>query len=206
MELHSIVDAVHVGLGKGFVNVQSLMARLPYVTPTVTNKAFYTDPRYYPTYFHLGRSLKPRSLLSMSLGGGLSTACFLLGDSEARDVLAYQRPIDGYYSPRMAKHNIRQAYKKTLDVFVGDALSQEFQNKLRADSWEAVIIDEECKYDDYLSLLRTVWPHISENGVIVLDRINYHKPAGRACKDFCNEINRNSAFIHSKYGVGLIGK
>ena len=202
----SIAEFVNVSLNKRLVSPQSLMSRLPYVTSSATSRSFYTDPLYYPAYYHLGKCINPKSCVSLNLGSGLPIACFLLGSKGTEDVLTFQYKVDGLHYPRLAKHNIRQVFGKKLVIYFGEFLDQEFQVKLMSHKWECVLLDQEMSYDDCMLYLRVVWPQVDDGGLVILDYINYNTAVGRAYCDFCNECNRDGVIVNSKYGIGLIKK
>jgi hypothetical protein len=138
----------------------------------------------------------------MTLGGGLSLASFLLGNKTAERVLAFEATGDEFYSPRLSK--VRCAYRKRFGVRVGSPFEDHFQEGLLSDKWDLVLIDKEMTYDDHMSYLRMVWPQMSQDGWLIMDRIYYHKPAGRALHDFCRTYNKDPSIIKSKYGMGIV--
>ena len=197
------IDALNADIKKCSILPSSLMSRLPYVTASTTSRSFYTDPFYYPAYYHLGKHLNSKNIVTFSLGTGLPIACFLLANKGTENVLAYQKN-DDFYSPRMPKHNIRRVYKGNLNIHVGEFLDEEFQKKINEYKWDAVFIDNELPYDDYLMYLRAVWK-VTE-GYVFLDRVNSNSQAERAYHDFCRECNRDEMIIKSKYGIGVVEK
>ena len=76
--------------------------------------------------------------------------------------------------------------------------------KINEYKWDAVFIDNELPYDDYLMYLRAVWK-VTE-GYVFLDRVNSNSQAERAYHDFCRECNRDEMIIKSKYGIGVVEK
>jgi len=139
------------------------------------------------------------------LGSGVSLGCFLLGCKTVKQIFAFESTEDDY-SSRMPKHNIRSVYRKKLDIHIGSPFDEAFQRRFLANHWDLVLLDKEVPYDDYLAYLRLVWPEVSQGGWLVMDRIYYHKPAGRALRDFCKTYNKYLPVIKSKYGVGLVCK
>ena len=202
----TLVESVNADLKKGLVTPQSLMSRLPYVTSNSYLRSYYTDPLYFPAYYHLGKHLDPKSCVALTLGSGLPISCFLLGSKVTEEVLAFQHKAESLHFPRLAKHNIRQVFDKKLDIHFGEFLDDGFLAKLTEHKWEVVLLDQELTYDDYLMYLRRVWPQVDSGGLVVLDMVNYNKTCGRAYQDFCNECNRDGIVIKSKYGIGIIEK
>lgn len=206
MNLEELTKSVNYDLGKGLISAYNLVSKFPYVTDNVTRRSFYLDPYHFPVFYHLGKKLSPKNVSSLSLQGGISLSCFLLSCGSVENVLAFQRKANDFYSPRMAKHNIRRVYKGRLKTYVGGLFEEEFQKNFFSSSWDIVFLDQELTYDEYLKYFRLAWSGIPDHGLLIIDKINYFKSANKAVQDFCKTCNRDFGVIDSKYGLGLVRK
>lgn len=204
--MKNLVESINQRLTNGYIPAKRLLSRFGHVTSSSTRRAFFTDPCYYPFYYYLGNEWNPKSILDMSLGGGLSLGCMLLGTQAAERALGFQKENEDFYSLRMAKHNIRNVFSGKFDAYVGSLNDKPLQSCIKSFSWDAIIINEMLTYDDYLSYMRFLWPHLADKGLVIIDHVNYHKPSGRAYYDFCKMFNRDNWLVDTKYGVGLVQK
>ena len=78
--------------------------------------------------------------------------------------------------------------------------------KLSADKWVLVIVNEEVGYDRPMPYLVLLWPHVSLDGLVVMDYVVRHQPAKQAFHDFCKAKGREPVEIPTRYGVGIIQK
>lgn len=194
-------------LSSCLVPASILTNKLKYVTKDSYSRSFFGDPRYYPFYYYFGDIVKPKSILDMTLGNAVACSCLIMGSRDVQNVLAFQKVMgDSFYPLRLAKHNIRSIYRGKLQVHAGDLTNNRMKDGISSNRWDAAILNSEMSYDEYLSYLRFIWPHISENGILIMDYINYHKASGQAYIDFCKTANRTPVTIHSKFGVGLLQK
>ncbi len=201
-----ILNRVNGKLQRRLMTGQMLLNRFRLLDETSRQSSAYTDPIYVPFYFYLGEELKPLSLVEMGFRLGLCSGNFLRSCKSVEYFLAFQEKTDEYYSPRLAIHNVRDYYKKGIEVHVGKVLDHEFTNKLGSRKWDLAIVNEEKNYDTHLSYLELLWDHMNYDGSIVMDFVGYHEPARRAYFDFCKRKNREPQVIKTRYGVGVMTK
>lgn len=164
----------------------------------------FSDPRYLPFYYYLGCVLPARNLFQIGFRLGLSTACFLQGCRTVQKFFGFQRKSpDDFYSPRLARGNVRDHFSGQYGNYVGEFLDLS-SNKEFDDKWDVVIIDDETSYDRHLEYLDMSWRRLSAGGVIVMDYLDGHTAAGAAFRDFSKTNNRVPIKFQTRYGAGLI--
>jgi len=205
MDIEGLIETVNREIKSGFVPPRALTSRLPFVTRYLRRRSFFDDHKHFPAFYYLGRALQPQSVLSMPLGWGLSTSCFLFG-CKPEYVGVFYHQSGNNSTIRMAIHNVRRAYRKKLAFYDGRLNTKGVDSLLCSSKWDAVLIDEDMSYDDYLAYIRITWPHISDNGVLIINYVNYDNAAGRAYEDFCKTNHKPQLYVKSKFGLGLVFK
>lgn len=193
---------------RSLLPAQILTSKFPYTTSSSRLRSYFNDPSYFPTYYYLGRVLNPKNILDVNLGNAIPLACVIAGSDAAENVAGFQHlsEDDTYYSVRMAKHNLRRVYKGSVGLHAGYFGDKDFDILINLQKWDMIILNCEITYDEYLTYLRILWRNLADGGNFIVDRINYHKPAGKACVDFCLSLNISFNKVASKYGMALISK
>lgn len=168
--------------------------------------AAYNDPRYLPFYYFLGTQVQPESLLEIGFRLGLCSGCFLKGCKTVKKFLGFQEKTEEFYSPRMGRANVKCNFKGEFHVHVGSVSDDGFAERLKATSWDCVILNEEAAYDKHRLFYDLLWPELKLGALIISDYINRHRATGQAYLDFCKAKNREPLVIGTRYGVGLIQK
>lgn len=168
--------------------------------------AAYNDPLYVPFYYWLGTFAQPKSLIEIGFRLGLFSANFLRACKTVQLFLAFQEKTEDYYSPRLARANVKSHYRRKMFVHVGNIHDERFEFLLKQTVWDLVIINEEVSYDLHRLYLDVLWSKLSIDGLICMDYIGRHKPAKDAYYDFCRTKSRDPVLIATRYGVGLIKK
>jgi predicted O-methyltransferase YrrM len=166
----------------------------------------YNDPKYVPFYYWLGTFVQPKTLIELGFRLGLFSATFLRACKTVERFLGFQEKTDQFYSPKLGKANVRDHYKGTMDVYVGMIHDEVFEHKLKETEWDLAIVNEEVGYDKHREYLDALWSKLRLDGLIVMDYVTRHKPAGEAYFDFCKAKNRDPITIDTRYGVGIIRK
>jgi predicted O-methyltransferase YrrM len=182
-----------------------LLNKFRFIDEGSRQTAAYSDPRYIPFYYHLGKFIQPKTLLELGFNLGLFSGCLLKSCKSVEYFVGFQEKTPEYYSPRFGIKNVRDEYKNALDVYIGSIVDDEFAAKLKK-GWDLVIVNEKLGYDKHLSYLETVWPHINLGGVVVMDYIASHDPAKEAFHNFCKISNRKPITFTTRYGTGIIQK
>lgn len=164
----------------------------------------YTDPHYIPFYYHLGKFLKPTSIVEVGLRLGLVGAAFLTSCQTVEEYLTLQWSNgEEYYSSRLAKANIRDHYRGLLYTHAGSIDNEEFASRLESRTWDLAVVNDELSYDDQLLVLETLWPRISPGGYLVCDYVKSHPPVRKAWDGFCASRRLKPEFIDTRYGVSI---
>ena len=199
-----LITTINKKIEDGFLPVNALLSKFQF---NEKPQSYLTDPRYLPLYYYLGQESSCKNLLEIGFGSGLVSGCFLLGSKTVEKFLAFQPVVnDEYYSLRIGKHNIANCYRQKSCIHFGDFAEASFIENLTSTKWDVAIVNVNSAYDQYLFYLRSIWPNISDNGLLILDQINSHKSAEQSCLDFAKVNHREVFRFKSKYSAALIVK
>lgn len=202
-----LLDKVNSKLRKQGISSSVILSRFRMINEESRKTSAYTDPRYVPFYYYLSQEIQPKSMIEIGFRLGLLSGTFLMGNKSVEYFLAFQKASeDEYYSPRLGKRNIQDNYKGEFDVYVGDITDERFEQIFNKRMWDLLIINEETTYDRHMQYLEFAWDEMNSGGFIIMDYVNYHKPAGKAYYNFCKAQSRDYIVFDTKYGVGLIEK
>ncbi len=198
-ELQSALDAV-------LVHPRVLLNTSRLINESDRRAAAYTDPKFIPFYYHLGKILKPKAVLEIGFRLGLTAAALNRGCQTVEHYLAVQETSDQFYSARLAKANVRDHFRGHLYTHAGSVDDDGFSALSFVREWDLVIVNDEVGYDRHLLFLETVWPLIPLGGWLVCDYVESHKPAKKAIEGFCKARNLHPEFVGTRYGVALVQK
>lgn len=207
LTLNELSDNISKRLNQGLMNPQNLLSRSRFIDESSRKTSAYSDSNYLPFYYYLGSLVTPKTLIEFGLNLGLTGSCFHKSCHTVETHLALQEPLkDEYYSPRIAKANIKDSFKNKLYVHYGMLSDKCFCDIMDCFVWDIAFINEELSYDTHKLYLETIWSRMELDGLIVMDKINKHEPAKKAFLDFAKIKNRDYSIIKTRYGVGLIQK
>lgn len=206
IDLLEVQRKISVLLDKEYVGGKVLLDKMAMVNESCRRSPAYTDPRYAPFYYHLGKFVSPKNMLSLNFGLGLLESSFLTSCKTVEYIMAFRRPSDEYYSPRMGVRNLKINYKGSIDFYINNIYDDEFVEKISPIKWDMVIINEEMTYDDHLAHLEFMWPFVAENGVIVTEYVKRNESASDAFFAFSESVNRAPLAFETRYGTGILQK
>lgn len=204
MDLKELKNQLDADLNKSIISSSILLGRFSLIDDSAKIIGSYFDPRYFPFYYHLGKRITPKTLLHFGFGIGLESGIFLMGCKTINSFLAFQDPLEGYYSPRIGMKNIKRVYKNQSDYIVGSI--KEDLDKLKQNRWDVAIVTDIKKYDELRYCFDKIWDSINYNGLMIVDHITHEDSNRRAFEDFCKITNRDSVSVDTRYGVGIICK
>jgi len=182
-------------------------------SPASRNESFYI-----PLYAAV-RLLRPKIVVETGIHRGVSSLFILqaLEDNDYGNLYSIDLPGAEY------KINEKKIEKSTLSVTkVGICVPSTLQKrwtKILGDSKKKLPIllqklktvdlflhDSNHSYEHMMFEFRTVWPYLSDNGILLADDVNWN----RSLLDFSNQVERPSTIllkdIMSKYKFGFIIK
>lgn len=193
-------------LDKEYVNGKVLLDRMAMVNESCRRAPAYSDPKYAPFYYHLGKFISPRNLLSVNFGLGLLESSFLASCKTVKTILAFRAPSSEYYSPRMGIKNIKLNFKGNIEFYLHNLYDDEFMEKISPIKWDMVIINDEMTYDNHLAHLEFIWPFIAEDGMIVTEYVKRNESASDSFFAFSESVNCTPLFFETRYGTGILQK
>lgn len=206
MNLSEIIPALKLRLAKQLVPARILLDKFRIIDESSRKTSSYTDPKYMPFYYYLGTTIRPRNMLDIGLNLGLLSGCFFKGCKSVERCLAFQQKDKDYYSPRLARANIKSCYKKSIDFYYGELTDLEFSKKLSRYKWDFAIINQDRDYDYLRSCLDLIWTHLNLDGIIAVEYAESPTQLKKAFSDFCKIKNREVQVLPTRYGTGLIQK
>jgi hypothetical protein len=199
-------EAVATRLARGLLTGSAVLSRFRLLDEASRRSVAYTDPRYVPFYHHLGQEVRPRTVVEFGLRLGLTSGTLLRSCGSVEHFLGFQEPPDEFYSPRLAAHNLRSAFRGDTQIFVGRPDDPRLEALLAARPWDIALVNEEREYDAHLLYLDLIWKHLALDGSVLVEHARSHPPAGRAYHDFCKRVNRDPYVFNTRYGTGVITK
>lgn len=202
----NLIETINNKLKSQTVPSSVILSRFMMLDESSRNSYTYTDPKYIPFYYYLGSQIQPKNFCEFGFKLGLCSGVFFLGCHSVENFLAFQHVSNEYYSSRLGVRNIKQFYKKSFQLHVGEISDSNFQDKFHAHDWDLISINDQVSYDQHMAYLNLSWEKLNEGGMIIMDYINSHKAAAKSYNDFCKLVRREPIFFKSKYKVGLIQK
>ena len=207
LNFDSIQKEIKELLRKQLVNGKILLQDCKLVDENSRRSPAYSDPLYVPFYYHLGKFINPKNVLSLSFSLGLLEKCFFMSCKSTEYLLAFHQFDEKvYFSPRMGFYNIRLSYKGDFDFFEGNMKNDDFHEKISQKKWDLIFINEENNYDYILYMLEISWEHLSEDGCIVLDNALDLKAVKQAYFSFADSVGRKPNLFETRYGTGILFK
>jgi len=201
-----MIDNLNLDLSKQLINSKVLLQDFILADESSRKSSSYSDPTFAPFYYYLGKYVMPKSMLCVGLRLGLLTGCFLKSCKTVEDILAVEKVKESYYSPRIARKNIKNNYKGNFEFQMFDS-SDSFESVISKKNYDIVIVDEEFDYDKGRILLDMVWNKLSDDGIIVMEYLSgVEKNNGIIFEDFAKVHNRDVVNFKTRYKVGIIRK
>lgn len=206
IDLSFLKSKLDADLSSRKVSGRTLLDRFSVIDNDSRKTAPYLDHKYAAFYYHLGKYIKPNSVIEIGFSLGLLSCCLFVSCKTAKHFLGYKESSPDYVPIRLGKRNIRSVFKGDADFYVGRMHNQEFDDIFSPNSWDLIILNDETVYDKHLEYLDFIWPQVSENGLIIAEYINRHAPAKEAFLAFCESKNRIPIFFETRYGTGILQK
>lgn len=205
VDVHKLKSDLDRAINDQLMSPKFLLSSCRLIEESSRLSSAYTDPRYLPFYYHLGKLVSPVNVVEFGFRLGLAGSCFLRSCGSVQKYLAVQEPDKGqFYSPRLGRANVKDRYKKELNVHHGLISDNNFLNNIGLVRWDLALICDEVGYDRNMSYLDLLWGRLASGGLIVMDHLSKHEPARKSFSDFALANNREPVFIKTRYGVGII--
>jgi hypothetical protein len=206
VDLATLKGLLDHDLETGTVSGRAVLDRFRVIDEESRKTAAYLDHRYAPFYYHLGKRIRPKSLMEIGFTLGLLAGPFFVSCKTVERFVGFKEPSKDFLPTRLGKANIRQVFKGQAEYCVGNLYDSEFAHIFSPNSWDCIILNDETVYDKHLEYLDAVWPCLSEGGLIVAEYIDRHAPAGDAFLAFCESKNRRPQVFATRYGTGIVQK
>ena len=206
MELRELEEKLESDLNRSIISSSVLLDNLSVIDERNRTLGQYVDPRYAPFYYHLGKYLKPKTLVEIGFGLAFFSTCFMKSCRTVEEFFGFQEEAEGFYSNKFALRNIKKVFDGKFYYHYGQVLDDMFRLKIDQNKWDLALFNEECEYDKHMFHLDVVWSHINDGGYIVMDYVNSHDHASKAFANFCKIENRKSIIMETRYGVGIVQK
>lgn len=205
-DISKIVSIIKNKLEKQLIPAKILLDKFKAIDETSKHVSAYTDPNYAPFYYYLGTQIEPRNFVEIGFKLGLLSGCFFQGCKTVNNFLGFQQKTDEFYSPRMAKSNVKRFFKGNFDFYLGNLTDEDWINHFSKNNWDLVLINEQNNYDFYRMCLDIVWDKLEYGGLIVIEYATNHEPCKKSFSDFCKIKNRENCVVRTRYGTGIVQK
>lgn len=165
----------------------------------------YIDPNYSGFYYHLGKFLKPSSMMEIGFDLGLLSGSFLTSCKTVNKFFGLRESTNEYVSMRLGKQNIKKAMKGERDFYIGSVYDKQIELFLLG-GYDLILITEQKSYDKHLEYFDFAWSNLSENGVVVIEYLDGNISAKKAFMAFCKSKSREALVFKTRYGTGLVQK
>lgn len=202
----SVADEVGSKMLRGFISPRALLSKMSVVDNANRTSTVYQDPNYLPFYFHLGRTLDPRSVFCLGVELGLQVGCLLEGCAAPQRAACLQPKSEGFYSPRIALSNIKSATNRRfpVSIHVGE-VGDEQVSSLKSEKFDLAMIVVPMPVDSLMDSMEFCWSALREDGIMVVDMLD-EKKTGLVFSDFCRARNLPHHILKTRYGTGIVGR
>lgn len=206
VDLHELKSRLDHDLEGQTVSGRTILDRLRVIDEESRKTAAYLDHRYAPFYYHLGKYIRPKSLMEIGFTLGLLSCSFLTSCKTVEEFCGFKEPSQDFLPLRLGRANVRLVFKGNASFHVGNPYDQHLSHIFSPNSWDCIILNDETVYDKHLEYLDVVWPCVSEHGLIVAEYIDRHAPARDAFFAFCESKSRQPVVFATRYGTGILQK
>lgn len=189
------------------VSPRVLLDRLNLLDEASRKTSQYQDPNYFPFYYHLSKSVHPKTIFQVGFDLGLPLCCFLAGCDSAEKVIAFQKRDGSFYSPRIAVSNIKIVRRSglSLDFHLGDFLDESLESMISV-GLDLAFVTCHVKDEELNDILYLTWKHMNLDGVLVVDHMRSNPKVFDVFKSFCKTQNREYVFFETRYGTTVVRK
>ena len=205
-DLVKLKENVEKDLSKQLIGSKILLDKFSLIDEDSRKSAAYLDPNYTCFYYHLGKYINPEFVCEFGFDLGLLSACFLTSCKSVKHFFGYKKLSEEFSSMRLGKSNIRLVFKGQRDFYTGNSFDQEFIDIFSPNSWDLVILNCEDSFDKHLEYLEVIWPHLSENGLIIAEYNDRNIQGREAFLAFSESKNRKPVKFQTRYGTSVLQK
>lgn len=163
------------------------------LNPGFRESPIYSDPTYYPFYYHLGSQLNGNPLRVAQIGHqfGLVGMAFMAGfHKDCRwEIFDETLEFKNVINMNISKHGSVEVCFNPMRTFC-----EERQRDL-------TLLTRECSKEDYRQHLESLWNGLKLGGLLVAD---YITQTGNVFHEFCRVKNREPVLFKTRYGVGIV--
>jgi hypothetical protein len=207
MKFEKLVDEMVVRLARQPIQTRYALSQFKLNNEDYRISAEYTDPIHYPFYYYLGCRVLPKNLIEFGFESGIESGCFIHGCKNLDNYLGFRHENKvGYWSSRLAKHNICNVLKKKINYWNGEIFDPEFLKNFLVRKWDCALIVRVESRDTIRKYLDLVWNQMNLGGIIVVDRCKSNPDMEAAYNEFCKITQRPITILKTRYGTGLIEK
>lgn len=188
------------------VTGKALLDRFCVIDEMSRRSPSYLDHRYSGFYYELGKMVSPDSIVELGFDLGLLAGALCISCKTPTRFLGFREVRDDYFSVRLGRQNIKRVMKGRRDFYVGGLYDLEFEGLLSGQNFDMGLVTDTPDSDKLLEYLDFVWPHISDNGIIVCENVNKNRHCSEGFLNFCESKNRKGHTFPTRYGTGLVQK
>lgn len=206
LSLDEFHESLLADLEWGLMTSRTILDRFCVIDESSRRSPAYLDGRYSCFYYHLGKYINPGSILEMGFDIGLLSGSLLVSCKTPKRFLGFRESDSDYFSLRLGQRNIRTVMRGLRDYHVGSLYDPQLAAKIDVGTWDLALVTDFVTEERQLDYLEYIWPHISDNGIIVCENLGGKKFSEDNFTGFCESKNRSAYIFPTRYGTGLVQK
>tara|TARA_Y100000034_G_scaffold42676_1_gene52233 strand:+ start:55 stop:633 length:579 start_codon:yes stop_codon:yes gene_type:complete len=176
------------------INSKQLLGTATLLNENDRESGAFTDPKYLPFYYHIGKQCEAKSLFHLDYALGLEDMCFIQGANSER----WSGYANGNEENRLnvATNNVRFFCKNSS--FTTDL--DEFEKNVEA-KFDAFIVTSPKPLRVFKD---DIWNNLNPEGLLIVDNIYSSDEGEEWFTKFATSVSREPVFFKTRYGIGII--
>lgn len=166
-----MLELLENDLKKSLISTKVLTSNFKFIDEASKKSHAYNDSLYIPFYYHLGKYLKPASLLEVGVDLGFISSCFLKSCKTVEYCFGFQSKTEINWDKSLYLSNIKKNYKKNIETYYGDFLDKAFLENIENKKFDIAIISIKDNYDKLFALCDFIYLNLNKNGYMIFDHV-----------------------------------
>lgn len=172
-----------------------LLGKVALLNESDRESGAFTDPRYLPFYYHIGKLSGAKSLCRIEHTLALEDVCFIQGAKTER-WFGYEPMIINNAGVNLAQVNVGKFCEEvTRCIDLND-----FEEKV-VEGFDAFIVT----HARHLEVFRDdIWNNLSHEGLLIVDNIYSDEDGKEIFSNFAKSVSRETNFFKTRLGIGIV--
>lgn len=201
-----MLDLLENDLKKSLVTTKVLTSNFKFIDEASKKSHAYNDNLYIPFYYHIGKYLKPTTMLEVGVDLGFISSCFFKSCKTVDYYLGFQsKKEEVNWDKSLYLSNIKKNYKKQLDVYYGDFLDKSFLDIVENKKFDIAIININDSFDKLFALCDFIFLNLNKDGYMIFDFIKNNK-SREIFFNIANGYKKEYKVFETRNGTGVLKK